>query len=120
MTLGQAAVRFRTIETEWPPPWGPPRTTGGPEEGERLCRDVMTRAGDWVAAHLPAAGAQVTARLEAELEQLRGPDGTVHLPDESPIAQRPKRPMGSLPPSKPLTGPAPPRRSACAPAATAA
>ena len=28
-----------------------------------------------------------------------------------------KRPAGSLPPSKPLTGPAPPRRSVCAPAA---
>src|SRR5215470_6750699 len=26
-----------------------------------------------------------------------------------------KRPVGSLPPSKPLTGPAPPRRSVCAP-----
>src|SRR5262249_34592087 len=30
-----------------------------------------------------------------------------------------KRPVRSLPPSKPLTGPAPPRRSVCAPAAMA-
>src|SRR5690348_15021565 len=28
-----------------------------------------------------------------------------------------RRPVGSLPPSKPLTGPAPPRRSVCAPGA---
>src|SRR5262249_45971184 len=32
------------------------------------------------------------------------------------LDQKEKRPVGSLPPSKPPTGPAPPRRSVCAPA----
>jgi hypothetical protein len=41
----------------------------------------MARAHGWVAENLPEAAALVAARLKAELEQLRGPDGVVRLPD---------------------------------------
>jgi hypothetical protein len=81
MTLAVAAARFRVIEKEWPVTWSPPRPAGVPGEGERLCRDVITRANAWVAENLPAEAASVAARLEAELRQLRGPDGAVRLAD---------------------------------------
>jgi hypothetical protein len=82
LTLGQAAARMRAVEREVPVTWRPPRAKGGPEEDERLCRDVMAWARSWVAENLPAAAGPVARRLEAELEQLRGPDGLVRLPDE--------------------------------------
>jgi hypothetical protein len=41
----------------------------------------MFRANKWVEAHLPAEAARVAARLDAEFEQLRGPDGMIRLPD---------------------------------------
>ena len=81
LTLGEAAVCFRIAEEEWPMTWAPPRIAAGTGEGERLCRDIKDRAHNWVAENLPEATGLVDARLEAELQQLRGPDGAVHLPD---------------------------------------
>ena len=80
LTLSQAAARFRAIDMELPLTWGPPRPAAGAGEDERVCRNVMVRAIGWVAEKLPEATAQVAERLEAELEQLRGPDGVVRLP----------------------------------------
>jgi hypothetical protein len=80
LTLSQAAARFRAIDVELPLTWKPPRLAAGAGEDERVCRNVMARAVDWVAKNLPEATAQVAERLEAELEQLRGPDGVVRLP----------------------------------------
>jgi len=82
LTLGEAAVCFRNAEEETPLTWVPPRTAGVTGEAELLCRDVMERARGWVAEYLPEATALVFARLEAELQQLHGPDGVVRLPDE--------------------------------------
>jgi hypothetical protein len=81
LTLGQAAARVRAVERELPVTWGPPRTEGGPGDDERLCRYVMAWAHIWVAENLPAAADPVARRLEAELQQLRGPDGVVRLPE---------------------------------------
>ncbi len=82
LTLCQAAARFRDAEREAPLTWGPPPQTGdGPGEGERLCRDVMDWADSWVAENVPAAADSLTARLKEELEQHRGTDGVVRLPD---------------------------------------
>jgi hypothetical protein len=81
LTLGQAAARFRVIEWEFPVTWCPPRTADGQGEDEHLCRDIMARAHGWVAENLPEAAALVAARLKAELQQLRGPDGVVRLPE---------------------------------------
>jgi hypothetical protein len=83
LTLRQAAARFRAIEWEQPVTWGsPPRTEDGQGDDERLCRDIMARAQGWVVENLPEAATLVAARLEAELAQLRGPDGVVRLPNE--------------------------------------
>jgi len=79
LTLGQAAVRFRQILCEMPTTSLPP--AAGPPDDERHCLAVMFRANKWVEAHLPAEAARVAARLDAELEQLRGPDGVIRLPD---------------------------------------
>ncbi|MCI0642311.1 MAG: hypothetical protein L0Y72_26745 [Gemmataceae bacterium] len=82
LTLLEAAAQFRDAERTMPITWGPPRPdSGGPAEGERFCRDVVLSAHYWLEENLPAQAAHVTARLEAELQQLRGPDGIVHLPD---------------------------------------
>jgi len=81
-TLVQAAVRFRDIERDLPVPWGPVPPSAISGEDERLCREVITRARHWVWANLPAEMASVVARLEAELEWVRGPDGAVHLPEQ--------------------------------------
>src|SRR5262245_25656301 len=81
LTLGEAAVCFRAAEEEAPMTWGPPRIAAGTGESDRLCRSVMDRAHYWVAENLPEATVLVDARLEAELRQLRGPDGVVRLPD---------------------------------------
>ena len=80
LTLGQTAARFRAIDRDLPVTWGPARPADGPAENERLCRQVIARAVDWVEKNLPEAAAQVAERLEAELRSLRGPDGAVHLP----------------------------------------
>ena len=82
LTLGQAAICFRNAEEELPITGAPPRITDGPDEDERLCRQIMDRARGWVAEYLPEATALVVARLEAELQQLRGPDGVVRVPYE--------------------------------------
>jgi len=82
LTLAEAAVCFRIAEEEWPMNWAPPRIAAGTDECERLCRDIMGRAHLWVAENLPEATVLVDARLEAELRQLRGPDGVVRLTDE--------------------------------------
>jgi hypothetical protein len=81
LTLLQAATQFRDMEKDLPVTWGPPIEATGPGEGERLCRSVMRWVHNWIAENLPAEAASVAARLEAELGQLRGPDGTVRLPD---------------------------------------
>jgi hypothetical protein len=81
LTLGQAAARFRAIEREQPVTQCPARAANGPEDGERLCRDIIDRARHWVAENLPAEAASVAARLEAELEQLRRLDGAIRLPE---------------------------------------
>src|SRR5262245_16407029 len=80
LTLGQAAVLFRDVERELPVTWEL-RPSGGPGESQRLCREVIDWAQNRVAEVLPTEAAAVAARLEAELEQLRGPDGVVRLPD---------------------------------------
>jgi hypothetical protein len=49
--------------------------------GNNLCRDVIARAHAWVKANLPTEAAAVTARQEAEFEQLRRTDGVVRLSD---------------------------------------
>ena len=81
LTLPQAAARFRDAEKEHPFTWPPPSAATGPAEGERLCRVVMDQANFWVETNLPSQAAAVAARLEAELERHRDPDGTVRLPD---------------------------------------
>ncbi|HKB39038.1 MAG TPA: hypothetical protein VKD72_21540 [Gemmataceae bacterium] len=42
---------------------------------------VISMARGWMLENVPAQAAAETARLEAELEQHRGPDGTIRLPD---------------------------------------
>jgi hypothetical protein len=81
LTLLQAAAQFRDVEAAQPITWGPDIAATGPAEGERLCRMVIAMARGWMEEHVPAAAADMTARLEAELEQHRGPNGTVRLPD---------------------------------------
>ena len=81
LTLLQAAAQFRDVEKEQPVTWGAPIEATGPGEGERLCRYVIAMANGWMEEYVPAAAAGMTARLEAELEQHRGADGTVRLPD---------------------------------------
>jgi hypothetical protein len=81
LTLGQAAAQFRAIEWEQPVTWCPPGTADGPGDDERRCRDIIARAHGWVVENLPEAAALFAARLETELELLRGPDGVVRLPD---------------------------------------
>jgi hypothetical protein len=81
LTLLEAAVQFRDVEAAQPITWGPDIAATGPADGERLCRAVISMAKGWMEEHVPAAAADMNARLEAELEQHRGPDGTIRLPD---------------------------------------
>jgi hypothetical protein len=81
LTLLQTAVQFRDADKALPVTWGPGIAATGPADGERLCRVVMKWANYWLQANLPEQAASVAARLEAELEQNRGPDGAVRLPD---------------------------------------
>jgi hypothetical protein len=81
LTLLEAAAQFRDVEEALPVTWAPHITATGPADGERLCRRVIAMAKGWMLENVPAQAAAETARLEAELEQHRGPDGTVRLPD---------------------------------------
>jgi hypothetical protein len=81
MTLLQAATQFRDVEKAHPVTWRPDIAATGPADGERLCRRVISMAKGWMLENVPAQAAAETARLEAELEQHRGADGTVRLPD---------------------------------------
>lgn len=81
LTLVQAAAQFRDVEEDHPVSWWPQNAATGSAEGERLCRMVIGRATGWVESHLPSQAAAVAARLVAELEEHRSPDGTVRLPD---------------------------------------
>jgi len=81
LTLLQAAAQFRDVEKSLPVTWAPRVAATGPADGERLCRMVVATAKSWMEENVPAAAAHMTARLAAELEQHRGPDGTVRLPD---------------------------------------
>jgi hypothetical protein len=81
LTLLQAAARFRDVEKAHPITWAPGNTATGPAEGERLCRVVMAMADGWLVKYSPPMAADVVARLEAELQRHRGPDGIVRLPD---------------------------------------
>jgi hypothetical protein len=81
LTLLEAAAQFRDVEAAQPVTWGPRIAATGPAEGERLCRMVIATAKSWMEENVPAAAAHMTARLEAELEQHRRPDGTIRLPD---------------------------------------
>jgi hypothetical protein len=81
LTLLQAAAQFRDVEKSLPVTWAPRIAATGSAEGERLCRSVIAMAKGWMEEYVPAQAAAETARLEAELEQHRGADGTVHLPD---------------------------------------
>jgi hypothetical protein len=84
LTLPQAAALFRDLDETLPDPSVPRRlAAGGPADGERLCRQVLTWAGGRAPEGRTAPGqaADVVARLEAEFQQLRGRDGTVCLPD---------------------------------------
>jgi hypothetical protein len=82
LTLLQAAARFRNAEMAVPVDWGPPRPDGsGPAERERLCRNVRVWARHWLEEHQPEKVVEVTARLEAELQQHRAEYGVVELPN---------------------------------------
>jgi hypothetical protein len=81
MTLLQAAAQFRDVEKAHPVTWEPRIAATGPAEGERLCRVIISMARGWMLENVPAQADAETARLEAELEQRRGADGTVCLPD---------------------------------------
>jgi hypothetical protein len=81
LTLLQAAAQFRDVEQALPITWAPPIEATGPAESERLCRCVMAWAHRRVPKYPPAEAASVAARLEAELEQHRGADGTIRLPE---------------------------------------
>jgi len=81
LTLLQAAARCRDVEAAYPVPWAPHIAATDPAEGERLCRMVISMARGWMLENVAAQAAAETARLEAELEQHRDPDGTVRLPD---------------------------------------
>jgi hypothetical protein len=81
LTLLQAAAQFRDVEEAQPITWGPDIAATGPADGERLCRRVIAMARGWMLENVPAQAAAETARLEAELEQHRGADGSAHLPD---------------------------------------
>ena len=81
LTLLQAAAGFRDLEEALPVTWAPRGAAPGPAEAERLCRVVMERANRWMERTLPGRAADVAARLEAELERQRQPDGTLRLPD---------------------------------------
>jgi hypothetical protein len=81
LTLLQAAAQFRDAEKTQPITRGPGIAATGPADGEGLCRKVIVLAKGWMLENVPAqAGAEI-ARLEAELEQHRGADGTVRLPE---------------------------------------
>ena len=54
-----------------------------------------------------------TARYTRPRCRMVGRTGSTDIPRET-LNRKTKRPVRSLPPSKPLTGPAPPRRSVCA------
>ena len=80
LTLPEAAARFRDLP---PPPVafhdGP--TSASPEE--TWCRNAI----EWtevVLAEDPARAAEVTARLEKELQDILRRDGKVSLPDRAP------------------------------------
>src|SRR2546429_1004180 len=65
-------------------------------------------------ARSPLGGRQESTATKREVV-VRGQEPLVaSATNPGPVNK--KRPVRSLPPSKPLTGPAPPRRSACAPA----
>jgi hypothetical protein len=81
LTLLQAAAQFRDVEKSLPVTWAPRIAATGSAEGERLCRMVIAMAKGWMEENVPAAAAHMTARLAAELEHHRGPDGTVRVPD---------------------------------------
>jgi hypothetical protein len=81
LTLLQAAAQFRDLDKALPVTWAPRIAATGSAEGERLCRMIIWMAKGWMEEHVPAAATDVTARLKAELEQHRGPDGVVRLPD---------------------------------------
>jgi hypothetical protein len=81
LTLLQAAAQFRDLEKEHPVPWWPRNTGTGLAEGESLCRTVIAMAKGWMEENVPAAAADMTARLEAELERHRELDGTIRLPE---------------------------------------
>jgi hypothetical protein len=83
LTLVQAAARFRDADAAVPAEWRyvRPDTAPGPGEGERRCREVIARVRLWLANNQPPQAAEVTARLEAELQHLLDKDGVVRLPD---------------------------------------
>jgi hypothetical protein len=72
---------LRDFEAALPATWAPRIAAIGPSEGERLCRMNIAMANDWMEELVPAAAADMITRLAAELEQHRGPDGVVRLPD---------------------------------------
>jgi hypothetical protein len=81
LTLLEAAAQFRDVEAAQPVTWVPQIAATGPADGESLCRKVIAMAKGWMLENVPAQAVAETARLEAELEQQRGPDGVVRLPD---------------------------------------
>jgi|GEM_PF-3368918 len=81
LELLQAAAQFRDVEKSLPVTWAPRIAATGPAEEERLCRVVISMARGWMLENVPAQAAAATARLEAELEQHRDPDGVVRLPE---------------------------------------
>src|SRR5207244_2172114 len=70
---------------------------------QEVCDDHATPAPDGL--RQPCGGREANATQVASRATL----------ESQPNDHEKKRPVRSLPPSKPLTGPAPPRRSVCAP-----
>jgi hypothetical protein len=86
LTLREAAARFRDLAQDTPDyPWYLLRASfPGPTDDERFCHQVIRHVQSYVSVVRPDEEAEVVARLEAELEACREPDGTIRLPPGRP------------------------------------
>jgi hypothetical protein len=84
-TLREAAARSQALAREDPDfPWDMfRREYPGRTDEERHCRQMIVFVQTALQDH-PGEAAEVVARLEAELEAYREPDGTIRLPPERP------------------------------------
>jgi hypothetical protein len=78
LTLTEAAARWQRLEYQ--DRGSSPTSGAAPSAGERLCRIMIDVVWE-VSLNRGQPPGTVVARLEAELEAARGPDGVVHVPD---------------------------------------